>query len=183
MGASGNVSELGNEACGAVVSETRIHNARLFRFQSVGKDCVPRGAMRVSHLSRFGGGVLAGLDRPRPSAERPVPPRGVRRWYCMAPLALRETSAAFMSPRSQKRRFESRVSFFADAKSARSRDTPRELCLRLRSARGHARELSLGGLGLGLFLPLNQRTMSVPKITSCNTNCAWLACFCRRCSS
>ena len=76
------------------------------------------------------------------------------------------------------------VPVFSPTRKAPALANPsRALCLRLWSARSHARELSLGGLGFGLFLPLNQRTMSVPTITSCNTNCAWLACFCLRCSS
>lgn len=47
----------------------------------------------------------------------------------------------------------------------------------------HLPRLSLGGLGLApLSRPLHHRTISVPMITSCSTNCACDACFCRRCS-
>ena len=78
--------------------------------------------------------------------------------------------------------FETRVSSLRTRKAPLSRIASRALSTPTERARSRARAVPRG-LGLGLFLPLNQRTMSVPKITSCNTNCAWLACFCRRCSS
>lgn len=124
---------------------------------------------KSAYLSRLGGSTVDAFERPRPSAERPDPPKGVSLWYWIAPFASADSfpfiaAIAKLETRRNVRRAESHTILHVLAHSTFS--------MPMEAREAHVHALSLGGLGLGVFLPLNQRTMSVPTITSCNTNCA-----------